>query len=340
MDHDRSAPARSSLCGHPPLWRPARLLRAALWSGPERGGLAAWLPKRGCSVACSGAGSKSPVPPPMAKVTACRHLHVGARPRHELRHAYAMHMPCICHARRREAIMSSLKRRATKLVAALNALEGVSCNAPQGSMYAFPKVTLPAKAQAAAAEAGKAADTFYALAPQHGSKCAPLTAPGFRCRASVGWRAPGSYGQLNTPSGRDQVTKRSATASAARASRVPSRRCHVTACAPLRRCSRRQASSSCLARASGRSRTRGTSARPSCRPRVTWIQSSPRWPPSTPTSWPSTAEDFGTATATPLLPFRAERLVLVRRPSLGRGGGHRPAVPSVPDEGCYIHTEI
>ena len=72
----------------------------------------------------------------------------------------------VAYGCRRETIMSSLKRRATKLVAALNALEGVSCNEPQGSMYAFPKVTLPAKAQAAAAEAGKAADTFYALARQ------------------------------------------------------------------------------------------------------------------------------------------------------------------------------
>ena len=80
----------------------------------------------------------------------------------------------------RETIMSSLKRRATKLVAALNALEGVSCNAPQGSMYAFPKVTLPAKAQAAAAEAGKAADTFYALALLEATGIVVVPGSGFR----------------------------------------------------------------------------------------------------------------------------------------------------------------
>ena len=84
--------------------------------------------------------------------------------------------------------MSSLKRRATKLVAALNALEGVSCNEPQGSMYAFPKVTLPAKAQAAAAEAGKAADTFYALVRQ---ACDWGPAPTPTPSAVAGWGALG-----------------------------------------------------------------------------------------------------------------------------------------------------
>ena len=60
--------------------------------------------------------------------------------------------------------MESLKRRATKLVAGLNALEGVTCNQPQGAMYAFPSITLPPKAIAAAEAAGKVPDTFYALA--------------------------------------------------------------------------------------------------------------------------------------------------------------------------------
>merc|ERR1711924_500369 len=46
----------------------------------------------------------------------------------------------------------------------LNRLEGVSCNQPQGAMYAFPQISLPAKAVAAAEAAGKMPDTFYALA--------------------------------------------------------------------------------------------------------------------------------------------------------------------------------
>ena len=64
----------------------------------------------------------------------------------------------------KDAVLSSMKRRALKLVDGLNALEGVSCNQPQGAMYAFPQITLPPKAIAAAEAAGKVPDTFYALA--------------------------------------------------------------------------------------------------------------------------------------------------------------------------------
>jgi len=73
----------------------------------------------------------------------------------------ASHQPYVTE---RDRIMESLKRRATKLVASLNELEGVTCNQPQGAMYAFPSVTLPPKAIAAAEAAGKVPDTFYALA--------------------------------------------------------------------------------------------------------------------------------------------------------------------------------
>ena len=63
----------------------------------------------------------------------------------------------------RRAILDSLRRRATKLHAALNRLEGVSCQPLQGAMYAFPSITLPPKAIAAAAAAGVAPDFLYAL---------------------------------------------------------------------------------------------------------------------------------------------------------------------------------
>jgi len=43
-------------------------------------------------------------------------------------------------------ILESLKRRAVKLIAALNTLEGVTCNAAEGAMYAFAKITIPKKA--------------------------------------------------------------------------------------------------------------------------------------------------------------------------------------------------
>lgn len=60
-------------------------------------------------------------------------------------------------------ILSSLKRRATKLVGALNKLEGVTCNEAEGAMYAFPMVTLPPKAIAAAKAQGVAPDNMYAM---------------------------------------------------------------------------------------------------------------------------------------------------------------------------------
>eukprot|EP01102_Stenamoeba_stenopodia_P004541 TRINITY_DN1483_c0_g1_i1.p1 TRINITY_DN1483_c0_g1~~TRINITY_DN1483_c0_g1_i1.p1 ORF type:complete len:538 (+),score=125.19 TRINITY_DN1483_c0_g1_i1:111-1724(+) len=44
------------------------------------------------------------------------------------------------------AILESLKRRAVKLIDALNTLEGVSCNPAEGAMYAFAKITIPQKA--------------------------------------------------------------------------------------------------------------------------------------------------------------------------------------------------
>lgn len=56
----------------------------------------------------------------------------------------------------RDGILTSLKRRATKLVNALNALPGISCNEPQGAMYVFPSIDLPKKAMDAAARTGKA----------------------------------------------------------------------------------------------------------------------------------------------------------------------------------------
>jgi len=80
----------------------------------------------------------------------------------------------------RDTIMESLKRRATKLVAGLNALEGVTCNEAQGAMYAFPSITLPPKAQAAAEAQGKAPDTYYALALLETTGIVVVPGSGFR----------------------------------------------------------------------------------------------------------------------------------------------------------------
>ena len=64
----------------------------------------------------------------------------------------------------RDAILASLRRRAERLVAAFRGLEGVSCEAPEGALYAFPQMSLPARAVAAARAAGKQPDAFYCLA--------------------------------------------------------------------------------------------------------------------------------------------------------------------------------
>lgn len=63
----------------------------------------------------------------------------------------------------RDGILASLKRRAVKLVAAFRSLEGITCEAPEGALYVFPQIRLPAAAIEAAKAAGKAPDTFYCL---------------------------------------------------------------------------------------------------------------------------------------------------------------------------------
>ena len=65
------------------------------------------------------------------------------------------------YAQERSHILASLKRRATVIAKALNALEGVTCNAAEGAMYVFPQLQLPPKAVAAAEAMGKPADFYY-----------------------------------------------------------------------------------------------------------------------------------------------------------------------------------
>ncbi|KAJ3306284.1 hypothetical protein HDV03_000206 [Kappamyces sp. JEL0829] len=61
-------------------------------------------------------------------------------------------------------ILESLKRRAAKLAAAFNALEGVTCNDAEGAMYLFPQITIPPKAIKAAQAEDQEPDAFYAMA--------------------------------------------------------------------------------------------------------------------------------------------------------------------------------
>lgn len=63
----------------------------------------------------------------------------------------------------KKAELESLRRRAHMVTDAFNSMEGITCNFVEGAMYAFPKLTLPPKAIAAAKAAGKAPDAFYCL---------------------------------------------------------------------------------------------------------------------------------------------------------------------------------
>ncbi|ORY61249.1 alanine transaminase-like protein [Pseudomassariella vexata] len=60
-------------------------------------------------------------------------------------------------------IFNSLKERAFALYNAFKDMEGVKCGEPQGSMYLFPTITLPAKAIEAAKKEGRSPDEFYCL---------------------------------------------------------------------------------------------------------------------------------------------------------------------------------
>lgn len=47
------------------------------------------------------------------------------------------------YERERNGVLESLRRRAARLQAGLNAIPGIQCNALTGAMYAFPRITLP-----------------------------------------------------------------------------------------------------------------------------------------------------------------------------------------------------
>ncbi|KAI9263298.1 pyridoxal phosphate-dependent transferase [Phascolomyces articulosus] len=58
-------------------------------------------------------------------------------------------------------LYESLRRRSKKLEAVFNDLEGVTCQPAMGSMYLFPRIRLPEKALARAAELNQKPDAFY-----------------------------------------------------------------------------------------------------------------------------------------------------------------------------------
>ena len=62
------------------------------------------------------------------------------------------------------AIHKAVAERMRQMVAALNAVEGVSCLDSPGALYLYPEIQLSDKVVQAAKAAGKAPDVFYALA--------------------------------------------------------------------------------------------------------------------------------------------------------------------------------
>ncbi|CAA0821178.1 Alanine aminotransferase 2- mitochondrial [Striga hermonthica] len=62
----------------------------------------------------------------------------------------------------KDAILSSMARRAKSLEEALNDLEGVTCNRAEGAMYLFPRIQLPNKAIETAKAVNTTPDAFYA----------------------------------------------------------------------------------------------------------------------------------------------------------------------------------
>lgn len=60
-------------------------------------------------------------------------------------------------------VKASLERRAKKLTAALNRLEGVCCSEPAGAMYLFPRVRFPEAFLREAAALGRHPDDLYCL---------------------------------------------------------------------------------------------------------------------------------------------------------------------------------
>ncbi|KAH6618104.1 pyridoxal phosphate-dependent transferase [Chaetomium sp. MPI-SDFR-AT-0129] len=61
------------------------------------------------------------------------------------------------------SIFNGLRERATALHKAFEQMEGVECGEPQGSMYLFPTIKLPAGAAEAAAKEGRTPDEFYCM---------------------------------------------------------------------------------------------------------------------------------------------------------------------------------
>jgi len=76
-------------------------------------------------------------------------------------------------------IFDGMKNRAEALVEGLNKVDGIVCNPAEGAMYAFPKIEIPEKAIAHAAEIHVSPDTLYALSLLEETGICVVPASGF-----------------------------------------------------------------------------------------------------------------------------------------------------------------
>jgi aspartate/methionine/tyrosine aminotransferase len=86
----------------------------------------------------------------------------------------------------KSAILQSMQRRAAMLSLALNAVEGMRCTSIDGAMYAFPTITLPAKALEAASREGVPGDELYCMQLLEATGIVVVPGSGFK-------QAPGTF---------------------------------------------------------------------------------------------------------------------------------------------------
>jgi len=88
--------------------------------------------------------------------------------------------------REREEIRASLQRKAGIVTEMLNSMTGVSSQPVDGAMYAFPSITLPEKAKAAARSKGQQPDEFYCFEMLENTGVVTVAGSGFH-------QKPGTY---------------------------------------------------------------------------------------------------------------------------------------------------
>ena len=78
-----------------------------------------------------------------------------------------------------KAIFDSLVKKSSTLVEGLNKIDGVECESAEGSMYAFPRITIPKGALEEAKAHNQTPDTMYAISLLEETGICVVPASGF-----------------------------------------------------------------------------------------------------------------------------------------------------------------